>query len=741
MLAGSLSGFPKSVSHLFPLFVRRRTVPALPLESRDVTAHLPKTSWKHTRPFRLGEFEVLPASGELRGPRGIQRVRPLLMDILLRLAAEPGEVVRRETLLDDVWPRRMVNDEVLSRAIAELRTALGDDARDSRYIETLPKIGYRLLASVDEAIPASTPAQPAPAPVVRPSGPAIPGKMPIVVAAFVGAIAVAAWFVLQGSREPAGAGIERVLLGARPFTSDPALELGPRFSRDGRFVTFALGAGAESRIVVQSVADSTRQVIGGAGVLRLSPVFFPDGRRLAYWRGENRDCAIVEHDLATGTERTLLDCALRPRPRFDLSPDGRWLVFSATPRPQFPSGVQVLELATGRTQALTTPEPGTGDDLLPRFSPDGRRIAFFRGSDSHSSVWTVAREDAASAKAAAKLEGLVYGLAWLGDEGPLLVAADWLGFRALNVLEIRTGEARLAGARGARYPDVGPHGEIVYENAVYTANLFRVALGGDAKPEPLWTSTRYTNQPEYSADGRRVVFTTNRDGVDAIYVSDGYGEPRRIAGAAEYRYFRPHWSADGRFVYAIRTAVQRAGPPRQEAVRIAADGGALHVLNTLGGTVNDVRETADGRFLLWGELSGYSMRLLRAPISDPTRVERLPWPLVSQFQVHGDRVVHAQPNMTALTSCRLSTLACEPLAMEVGPLDLFHWTLGPRAVYVRARGAQGVSRYDLATGRVTSVATLGPTGAGTSLAVSPDEKTLLVVREEGPAVDLMIAKP
>src|SRR6185295_6401532 len=118
------------------------------LESTPVSDDLPKTSRRITAPFQLGDLEILPASGELRSRRGTQRVRPLLMDILVRLAAEPGEVVRRETLLEDVWPRRMVNDEVLSRAIAELRTALGDDARGARYIETLPKLGYRLVAPI-----------------------------------------------------------------------------------------------------------------------------------------------------------------------------------------------------------------------------------------------------------------------------------------------------------------------------------------------------------------------------------------------------------------------------------------------------------------------------------------------------------------------------------------------------------------------------------------------------------------
>ena len=114
---------------------------------------------------------------------------------------------------------------------------------------------------------------------------------------------------------------------------------------------------------------------------------------------------------------------------------------------------------------------------------------------------------------------------------------------------------------------------------------------------------------------------------------------------------------------------------------------------------------------------------------------------MSQYDVNGDRVVYAQPDMRQLTSCRLSTLACEPLVLEVAPAELYHWTLGPNAIYFRpSRDEGGVARYDLATGRITPAAPIAPSGAGTSLAVSPDEKTLLIVREEGPSVDLMITR-
>lgn len=692
-----------------------------------------KPAWKHGRPFRLGELEVLPASGELRGPGGRERLRPLLMDILLRLAAEPGEVVKRETLLEDVWPRRMVNDEVLSRAIAELRTALGDDARVARYIETLPKLGYRLVAKVEPGAPDGAPAQP------RAAAPAWRRR------AALGAIAATAlaiaWWIARPQEPPVAevSGLARKLVSARPFTSDPGLELTPRFSPDGSRVAFALAEGGESRIVVQSVDGVQREFIGGrAGVTRLSPVFLSDGRRVAYWKGDGADCAIVEHDLATTLERSLLDCELAPRSRFDISPDGRWLVFSGGARRQHPAALWVMEIDRGKPVSLTAPEPGSGDDLYPRFSPDGTRIAFYRGSESHRAPWVVTRGEPASARAAAKFEGLSYGLAWLGPGGPLLAAADWFGFRALNTVDIARGEALLVGARGARFPDVGPRGEIVYENAVYSANLWRLGTASVAEPVVLWNSTRYTGQAEFSPNGTRVVFASNRDGSDAIYVAPLDGAPKRVAGDAQFRYLRPHWSSDGRSILATRAPA--SGAPGQEAVRVPADGGTPQVLAGPGREVIDVREGGDGR-LYWGELSGYAMRLMRAPLAGGAP-ERLALPLVAQYQIGSGRIAFVQPQLAALTVCRLETLACEPSGLEIAPDDTYHWALGPRSVFARAhaQGTPKLVRYDLAARTVSRSWDFAPGGAGTSIAVSPDEKTLLVAREEGPAIDLMIAR-
>ncbi|MDH3451356.1 MAG: winged helix-turn-helix domain-containing protein, partial [Gammaproteobacteria bacterium] len=80
----------------------------------------------------------------------MRRVEPKVMDVLVALAENAGEVVSRDALIDEVWHTTFVSDEVLSRCISLLRRALKDDPRAPRFIETIPRRGYRLIPPVVE---------------------------------------------------------------------------------------------------------------------------------------------------------------------------------------------------------------------------------------------------------------------------------------------------------------------------------------------------------------------------------------------------------------------------------------------------------------------------------------------------------------------------------------------------------------------------------------------------------------
>jgi adenylate cyclase len=116
--------------------------------------------------LQVGEWRVDPRSNELSRGDESMRLEPKAIEVLVHLARRAGQVVGREELLSLVWPGVVVGDDALTQAIIKLRKALGDDARQPTYIETISKRGYRLLAPVtigEKAAPAAS-APPARAP-------------------------------------------------------------------------------------------------------------------------------------------------------------------------------------------------------------------------------------------------------------------------------------------------------------------------------------------------------------------------------------------------------------------------------------------------------------------------------------------------------------------------------------------------------------------------------------------------
>jgi TolB-like protein/DNA-binding winged helix-turn-helix (wHTH) protein len=82
------------------------------------------------------------------------------MDVLVYLAARGATVVSKDEVIKAIWAKQFLADSALSRAVCELREALGDAAQRSTYIQTIPKRGYRLITPVQQAIPAMQPAEP-----------------------------------------------------------------------------------------------------------------------------------------------------------------------------------------------------------------------------------------------------------------------------------------------------------------------------------------------------------------------------------------------------------------------------------------------------------------------------------------------------------------------------------------------------------------------------------------------------
>ncbi len=111
-------------------------------EKPDVTA---------TSEFQVGAWTVRPTSNELLRDGEIVQIEPKVMALLVYLATSAGQVISREQLFNTLWPGVYVGDDTLTQVVIKLRKALGDDAKSARYVQTIPKKGYRLSAPVQAA--------------------------------------------------------------------------------------------------------------------------------------------------------------------------------------------------------------------------------------------------------------------------------------------------------------------------------------------------------------------------------------------------------------------------------------------------------------------------------------------------------------------------------------------------------------------------------------------------------------
>ena len=100
------------------------------------------------RPFHLGEWLVEPTLDRISRNGQIVRLRPRAMDVLTCLAIEAGKLASKQTIIDAVWRTEFVSEHALTQVVSELRSALGDDARNPIYIENIPRRGYRLVATM-----------------------------------------------------------------------------------------------------------------------------------------------------------------------------------------------------------------------------------------------------------------------------------------------------------------------------------------------------------------------------------------------------------------------------------------------------------------------------------------------------------------------------------------------------------------------------------------------------------------
>jgi Tol biopolymer transport system component/DNA-binding winged helix-turn-helix (wHTH) protein len=322
--------------------------------------------------FEFDGFRVDLRTMALSKQGEIVQVEPKVFDVLRCLIEHRDRLLTKDELLDIAWRDTFVTPNALTRAVAQLRKALGDDAGEAKFIATVSKRGYRWIAPV--AVIGSH--GPTMASAVAPAPPAVseatrwlsPWRAAGALVAGVVLVAIAWAWARPGPNSPPAASAE---LTATRLTVRSGYDGTPSLSADGRIAYTSDVSGAREIWITGSTPGSHATALTNDGGQNLEPAWSPDGRWIAFHSRRRGGIWVVP--ATGGAPRQVAEVGSEP----SWSPDSERLVFSSDA-----GGVaaQSVLMIVGRDGAglrpLTHIGAPPGGHREPSFAPDGNSVAF-----------------------------------------------------------------------------------------------------------------------------------------------------------------------------------------------------------------------------------------------------------------------------------------------------------------------------------------------------------------------------
>ncbi len=609
--------------------------------------------------YEFGPFRLEPEERQLLREGEAVPLTPKAFDMLLVLVEHGGHLMDKEELMKCVWPGSFVEEANLSHHIHKLREVLGERESGTKYIDTVPRRGYRFVAKVTElrdegaaliveerlrahiiieeetesnaagvTMPAKVPA--AHAELQRPrrmfTSP-LATAMILAVATLTLALGGAMvwqrhWFGARGALASPPAPMRTI-----PLTTFPDEELDPALSPDGKLVAYTWKGGTKDRlnIYVQQVDAGTPVRLTKGPGRESSPTWSPDGRYIAFARSsaEPGKSGIYMIPALGGPERQLYATICSS---LNWSADGKSIVFDEHSSEQEPSYISILTLESLEVRRLTTPAPATLGDIDPAFSPDGQMVAFIRYTDDTGELFVVPAAGGEPRQITfdnRRMDTVV----WTPDGRELIFASNRGGSYDLWRISPDGGTPVRVDGIGldAHQPSIARSGaRLAYSQQSIDTNIWRIpARPGAGEPNlrvKLIGSTRRDENPRLSSDGQKIVFESNRSGSRELWISDSEG-----GNQAQLTYFggpttgNARWSPDGRQI-----AFDSRPEGRAQIYLISANGGPAHRLTTDPYDSLAPSWSHDGRWLYFGSNRSGTWQVWKMPAAGgaPVQVTR-----------------------------------------------------------------------------------------------------------------------
>lgn len=611
------------------------------------------------------------------GPRGAVKLTPKAAAVLRLLLAQPGVTLTRKEILDAVWPGTFSSDDVLTQVIAELRRALDDPAKDSRWIATVPKLGYRWVGATTQG----------------PVAPVRSARQPLamLVLAAIALIAVVA-IVSRRAAVPSAP----VAIAAHPLTAEPGPDIDPAISPDGRRIAYV----HDARLRVREL-DAVRFDELTLGGRPSAPAWSPDGRELAYLSIDGGTCELRAVALETHAVRTIADgCPVAIHGTIDWAPDGSFLVFSREESAGEALGARSVSIhrvapGGGATTRISNAHRWLVVDGDARVAADSRSVAFVRDGEGRRRVMIAAADGAGEAREV-PFERWPYRVAWSGADALIVAAHGTTPAEIWRVGIDGSGAVALA-AQGGPGLAVSRDGRLaVFEQRLVDDNVWSVELDrSDAAPRQVTSGTRSELCPRISPDGRTLAYLADDGGALEVTLQDlASGERRRVSHFAPHSPVDLRWSPRGGHL-----AVVLGTETGKHPALLRADGTAIELPPAIAALrVTQVEWTYDESHLLLGVEREGRRELHRVPFpaldADELVIDRSIGAFASDRGAARIWLSSARDDALESLDARFAATAIDGVRLRAMPGDQWLVRDGVLAEQVQtARGAAAALRY------------------------------------------------